>query len=120
MPSGNARAFETEFDPRSRLLYNTYSTWIEALCSGKQIVRSSGDSFVILHAETMHRAMPLTKPNGVFRLIYNFIDWYKERRRIKGPGETRLHIDDELVKQDRNRLQTIKLWSLDNQLWVCA
>jgi hypothetical protein len=92
---------------RNRLFTNKYTRQLEAAVSKKVTVTSANDSFAILHTETMHRAMPLTKPAGIFRLLYIFTDWFKndeERERMAAIGGTQMIIDDELAKYYRNRV----------------
>jgi hypothetical protein len=92
---------------RSRIFSNRYSSRIETAISKKQMVRSSNDNFVVLNTWAMHRAFPVTNASGVFRLMYSFIDWFKdeeERRRTTELAGTVIRINDELVEHYRHRL----------------
>jgi hypothetical protein len=103
--------FRSLWRSRSRILTNRYSSWIEATLSRKQMITSSNENFVVLNTCVMHRAVPVTKPSGVFRLMYSFVDWFKdedERRRITALPYTPIRINDEIVKHYSSRITSRK------------
>jgi hypothetical protein len=91
----------------SRIFTNRYSSRIETAIFKKQMVSSSNENFVVLNTWTLHRAFPVTNPKGVFRLIYSFIEWFKDDEdrlyTTEQPG-TVIRINDELVEYYRVRL----------------
>jgi hypothetical protein len=92
---------------RNRIFSNKYSVGIEATLSKKQMIKSSNDDFVVLNTCTMHRAVPVTKTDGVFRLMYSFIEWFKdneERRSLMALSGTSIRINDNVVEHYSRRL----------------
>jgi hypothetical protein len=97
---------KTSWYSRTRILSNKYSVAIEAALSKKQMIRSSNDQLVLLNTCTMHRAVPVTKPSGVFRLMYSFMDWFKndeERQHITALPGTSIRINDKVVEHYSRR-----------------
>jgi hypothetical protein len=93
---------------RGRIFRNRFRVWIEDQFFRKQLVTSSDDNFVVLNTTVMHRAVPVTEPQGSFRLMYSFIDWFRDEEERQAVTSLRysaeIHINNDIVQHYQTRL----------------
>jgi hypothetical protein len=95
----------------SRILSNKYALRMETALSKREMIKSSNDNFLLLHTEVTHRAMPVTKPSGVFRLMFSFMNWFnneEERERVTSFPSTYIRINPPLVEHYQSRIAALK------------
>jgi hypothetical protein len=99
----------------SRLLSNRYTLAVEKAVAKRQTLWSSNDDLVLLNTECVHRAEPVARLPGAFRLLYSFTKIFTDREEAKPRPRIRLlgrseeiqdlHLNDLVMRQYIRRLQ---------------